>query len=56
MRLVDNMNYFFKSNGFSISDRSEIAQPKFSNIWVVSDEDYCCLALAQAGSRASTRW
>ena len=35
----DNMNYFFKSNGFAISDRSEIPQPKFANIWGVSDED-----------------
>jgi phosphoglycerol transferase MdoB-like AlkP superfamily enzyme len=35
----DNMNYFFQSNGFAISDRSEIPQPTFANIWGVSDED-----------------
>lgn len=35
----DNMNYFFQSNGFAISDRSEILQPTFANIWGVSDED-----------------
>jgi phosphoglycerol transferase MdoB-like AlkP superfamily enzyme len=35
----DNMNYFFQTNGFAISDRSSIAQPKFANIWGVSDED-----------------
>ncbi|MDU4962404.1 MAG: LTA synthase family protein [Sporomusaceae bacterium] len=35
----DNMNYFFQSNGFAVSDRSEIVQPGFANIWGVSDED-----------------
>jgi phosphoglycerol transferase MdoB-like AlkP superfamily enzyme len=35
----DNMNYFFQSNGFAISDRNAIPQPSFANIWGVSDED-----------------
>lgn len=35
----DNMNYFFQSNGFAISDRNAIPQPNFANIWGVSDED-----------------
>jgi phosphoglycerol transferase MdoB-like AlkP superfamily enzyme len=35
----DNMNYFFSSNEFAISDRTEIADPKFTNIWGVSDGD-----------------
>ncbi|BCR06353.1 sulfatase [Desulfuromonas versatilis] len=35
----DNMNHFYQSNGFSISDRTEIPQPRFANIWGVSDED-----------------
>lgn len=35
----DNMNYFYKNNGFDIQDRSNIDNPEFSNIWGVSDED-----------------
>lgn len=35
----DNMNPFYRGNGFTISDRSDIAEPKFANIWGVSDED-----------------
>ena len=35
----DNMNPFYRGNGFTISDRSEMAEPKFANIWGVSDED-----------------
>jgi len=35
----DNMNHFYRSNGFDISDRTNIPQPEFSNIWGVSDED-----------------
>lgn len=35
----DNMNYFFSHNGFGIVDRLQIPQPKFGNIWGVSDED-----------------
>lgn len=35
----DNMNPYFRDNGFAISDRSEIRNPQFANIWGVSDED-----------------
>lgn len=35
----DNMNAFYAGNGFEISDRQSIANPKFTNIWGVSDED-----------------
>lgn len=35
----DNMNHFYGSNGFAVSDRTEIADPAFTNIWGVSDED-----------------
>jgi len=35
----DNMNPFYQSNGFALQDRSDIANPKFSNIWGVSDGD-----------------
>jgi phosphoglycerol transferase MdoB-like AlkP superfamily enzyme len=35
----DNMNPFFQGLGFNISDRTDIPDPKFANIWGVSDED-----------------
>ncbi|HSD61370.1 MAG TPA: sulfatase-like hydrolase/transferase, partial [Burkholderiales bacterium] len=35
----DNMNYFFGNNGYRVVDRTDMDQPKFSNIWGVSDED-----------------
>ena len=35
----DNMNYFFGNNGYRVIDRTDIASPRFSNIWGVSDED-----------------
>lgn len=35
----DNMNYYFGQNGFALSDRAEIDQPRFANVWGVSDED-----------------
>ncbi|WP_432823150.1 LTA synthase family protein [Trichloromonas sp.] len=35
----DNMNHFFSSNGFAISDRADIPEPTFANIWGVCDED-----------------
>lgn len=35
----DHMNYFYRHNGFAISDRHDIESPKFTNIWGVSDED-----------------
>lgn len=35
----DNMNPFYRGNGFSVSDRSDIQNPQFANIWGVSDGD-----------------
>jgi phosphoglycerol transferase MdoB-like AlkP superfamily enzyme len=35
----DNMNAYFRSNGFAISDRLDIKNPIFTNIWGVSDQD-----------------
>ncbi|VAX13830.1 Sulfatase family protein [hydrothermal vent metagenome] len=37
----DNMNYFFKHNGFEILDRTDMddKEIQFANIWGVSDED-----------------
>ncbi|NOY53268.1 MAG: sulfatase-like hydrolase/transferase [Deltaproteobacteria bacterium] len=35
----DNMNHFYRSNGFAISDRREIREVTFANIWGVCDED-----------------
>lgn len=35
----DNMNYFFGSNGYRVVDRTDMPEPRFSNIWGVSDED-----------------
>ncbi len=35
----DSMNQFFGSNGYRVIDRTDIAHPRFSNIWGVSDED-----------------
>ncbi len=35
----DNMNAYFAGNGFTISDRLHIKNPKFTNIWGVSDQD-----------------
>jgi phosphoglycerol transferase MdoB-like AlkP superfamily enzyme len=42
----DDMNHFFGSNGFALSDRLDIANPKFTNIWGVSDEDLLHHAVA----------
>lgn len=37
----DNMNAFFKGNGFQVTDRSDMAADEisFSNVWGVCDED-----------------
>ncbi len=35
----DNMNTYFKGNGFAINDRLDIDNPSFTNIWGVSDQD-----------------
>jgi phosphoglycerol transferase MdoB-like AlkP superfamily enzyme len=35
----DNMNHYFRTNGYRVIDRSAMGHPRFSNIWGVSDED-----------------
>ncbi|MGQ0502726.1 MAG: LTA synthase family protein [Panacagrimonas sp.] len=35
----DDMNPYFGHNGFAISDRTQIENPRFTNPWGVSDED-----------------
>jgi phosphoglycerol transferase MdoB-like AlkP superfamily enzyme len=35
----DNMKSFYAGNGFAISDRMDIKNPQFTNIWGVSDQD-----------------
>lgn len=35
----DSMNEYFGGNGFALSDRLDIKNPNFGNIWGVSDED-----------------
>lgn len=35
----DSMNEYFGGNGFAVSDRLDIKNPNFGNIWGVSDED-----------------
>ena len=42
----DNMNAYFGGNGFDLSDRLDIANPRFANIWGVSDEDLYAHALS----------
>ncbi|HXG27988.1 MAG TPA: LTA synthase family protein [Nevskiales bacterium] len=49
----DNMNAYFSGNGFAISDRADIATPKFANIWGVSDEDLFTHALAYFDRRTA---
>lgn len=48
----DNMNEFFSSNGFEISDRLSIDNPRFGNIWGVSDQDLFRHALGYFDERA----
>ncbi|MGE4403616.1 MAG: LTA synthase family protein [Desulfobulbus sp.] len=35
----DNMKPFYSENGFTVIDRLEISNPRFTNIWGVSDQD-----------------
>jgi len=37
----DNMNYFFGSNGFAVTDRADLTKEEisFANVWGVCDED-----------------
>lgn len=49
----DNMNAYFGSNGFAVSDREEIPNPRFGNIWGVSDEDLMAHAVRYFDARAA---
>jgi phosphoglycerol transferase MdoB-like AlkP superfamily enzyme len=40
----DNMRHFFGSNGFTVVDRQDMLNPRFTNIWGASDEDLFDLA------------
>jgi len=46
----DNMNYFFKNNGFSIVDRPTFKKDEitFNNVWGVADEDLYRKAINEA--------
>lgn len=35
----DNMKTFYAGNGYEVSDRLDIKNPRFANIWGVSDQD-----------------
>jgi phosphoglycerol transferase MdoB-like AlkP superfamily enzyme len=50
----DNMNHFFGSNGFALSDRTDIAHPRFTNVWGVSDEDLLQHALGYFDGESAT--
>ncbi|MCL1980454.1 MAG: LTA synthase family protein [Proteobacteria bacterium] len=42
--LFDNMGPFYGSNDFTVKDRSDIKNPRFGNIWGVSDQDLLAYA------------
>ena len=50
----DNMNAFYRGNGFGVSDRTDIANPRFANIWGVSDEDLFAHAIARFDADAAS--
>lgn len=49
----DNMNAFYRGNGFAVSDRTDIPDPHFANIWGVSDEDLFAHAIDYFDARAA---
>lgn len=50
----DNMNDYFGGNGFATSDRADMPEPRFANIWGVSDEDLFAHALEYFDRRHAT--
>ncbi|MCL1972733.1 MAG: LTA synthase family protein [Endomicrobia bacterium] len=48
----DNMNYYFRNNGFAINDRTDFPknEVRFANAWGVSDEDLFVQAIKRADS------
>lgn len=49
----DNMNYYFKNNGFEITDKTDFAKDeiRFANAWGVSDEDLFKKVIKQADKK-----
>ena len=49
----DNMNYYFKNNGFEIIDKTNFAKDeiRFANAWGVSDEDLFAKAIKEADKK-----
>ena len=49
----DNMNYYFKNNGFEITDKTDFAKNeiRFANAWGVSDEDLFEKTLKEADKK-----
>ena len=52
--LFDNMQAFYRGNQFTVKDRSDIENPRFSNIWGVSDQDLFSFATAYYDTLAAT--
>ncbi len=50
----DNMGAFYRSNGYSVSDRLDIDHPRFTNIWGVCDQDLFDHARAYFDQRAAS--
>lgn len=49
----DNMNAFFRANGFSILDRTDMPPPRFANVWGICDEDLFSNAIGYFDRRAA---
>jgi Sulfatase len=52
----DNMNAFYKANGFRIVDRGQMSKEEigFANAWGVSDEDLFARVLKEADTQSAT--
>jgi len=50
----DNMKSFYAGNGYAVSDRLDIENPRFTNIWGVSDQDLFDHARTYFDQRAAT--
>lgn len=50
----DNMNAYFAGNGFDVSDRTDIPNPSFANIWGVADEDLMKHAISYYDAHAKS--
>ena len=50
----DNMKAFYTGNGFAVSDRFDIENPRFANIWGVSDQDLFRHARSYFDERAAS--